>query len=166
MVVVLFGVAGVGKTTIGRLLAEDLGWKFYDADDFHSTANVEKMRNGEALSDDDRRPWLHRLRKLIEQLLARNENVVLACSALKQKYRDELRVSSDVRFVFLRGSRERVERQLRDRSGHYFDPKLLNSQFAELEEPKSIEDAITAEVAGEPRDVVNDIESSLRAHLR
>lgn len=166
MVVVIFGVAGVGKTTVGKLLAEDLGWKFYDADDFHPQANIEKMQSGQALTDEDRQPWLQRLRELIERLLSQNENAVLACSALKKKYRDQLRLASRVKFFFLRARRERVEQQLKNRRGHFFDPKLLDAQFADLEKPQSTDDAITIELRGEPRDVVNDIESSLRAHLR
>jgi len=166
MVVVIFGVAGVGKTTIGRLLAEDLGWKFYDADDFHPKANVDKMRNGQPLTDEDRQPWLQRLRELIERLLVQNEDAVLACSALKEDYRNQLRASTLVKFVFLRAGRDRVKQQLKNRRGHYFDPKLLDAQFADLEQPTSTQDAVTVDVTGGPRDVVNDIESSLRAGLR
>src|SRR5947209_17802951 len=108
MVVIIFGVAGVGKTTIGKLLAHELGWKFYDGDDFHPHANIEKMKRGEALTDEDRQPWLESLRQIIHQLLAQNQSAVLACSALKQKYRDVLRVSDAVKFVFLRGDRARI----------------------------------------------------------
>ena len=162
MVAVIFGVAGVGKTTVGKLLAEDLGWKFYDADDFHPTLNIEKMRSGVALTDQDRQPWLEKLRDLIERCLATSENAVLACSALKKKYRDELRAGPDVKFVFLRADRGRVTEQLKNRRGHYFDPNLLDAQFADLEEPKSDQDAVTIHVIGEPRDVAKKIESILR----
>src|SRR5437660_1200712 len=102
MVVVIWGVAGAGKTTIGQLLAKELGWKFLEGDDFHPQANIDKMRSGEPLTDEDREPWLERLRDLIKRSLAANENAVLACSALKKKYRDLLRVNADVKFVFLR----------------------------------------------------------------
>jgi gluconokinase len=162
MVVIIFGVAGAGKTTVGKLLAEDRGWKFYDADDFHPQTNIEKMRNGQPLTDKDRQPWLERLRELILQCLAQNENAVLACSALKKKYRDQLRASPDVKFVFLRASRKRIEEQLKNRRGHFFDPNLLNAQFADLEEPKSTEDAVTVELGGNPRDVACEIEAILR----
>ena len=162
MVVVIFGVAGVGKTTVGKVLAEDLGWKFFDADDFHSAPNIEKMRSGIALTDEDRQLWLQQLRGLIERSLKTNESAVLACSALKKKYRDKLRVGSDVKFVFLRADRERIANQLENRRGHYFDPKLLDAQFTDLEEPESAEDAVTVEITGEPRDVAKKIESILR----
>src|ERR1700739_4920450 len=102
MVVVIFGVAGVGKTTVGEMLARELGWKFYDADDFHPRANIEKMRNGQPLTEEDRQPWLEKLREAIERSLVADENAVLSCSALKKKYRDRLRVSDAVKFVFLR----------------------------------------------------------------
>ena len=161
MVVLLFGVAGVGKTTVGRLLAEDLGWQFYDADEFHPAANIQKMGSGEALTDEDRQPWLQRLRDLIERLLAQDENGVLACSALKKKYRNQLRASADVKFVFLRGQRDRITEQLKKRRGHYFDPKLLDSQFADLEEPHSQERVITIELNGEPRELVEQIKRKL-----
>src|SRR5499427_673845 len=99
MIVIVFGVSGAGKTTIGRLLAEQLGWRFYEADDFHPRANIEKMRSGHPLTDEDRWPWLERLREQMTRSLAANENAVLACSALKRAYRERLRVSNDVRFV-------------------------------------------------------------------
>ena len=105
MVVVIFGVAGVGKTTVGKFLARDLGWKFYDGDDFHPASNIGKMGGGDSLTDEDRGLWLGNLRNLIERSLAENQNAVLACSALKKKYRDQLRVSAEVKFVFLHGSR-------------------------------------------------------------
>jgi gluconokinase len=129
MVIVIFGVAGAGKTTVGELLASHLGWKFYDADDFHPTSNIGKMRRGVPLTDEDRQPWLASLRERIEQSLVANENAVLACSPLKKKYRDQLCANSDVQFVFLRGNRARIAEQLKNRRGHYFDPKLLDSQF-------------------------------------
>ena len=164
MVVIIFGVAGVGKTTVGKLLAEEMGWKFYDADDFHPKSNTEKMRNGRPLTDENRQPWLQTLRELIERSLAENENSVLACSALKKKYRDQLRAGADVKFVFLYAQRSRIAEQLKNRRGHYFAPELLDAQFADLEEPKSSEDAVTIELDGEPRDVVNKL--ILRAGLR
>jgi carbohydrate kinase (thermoresistant glucokinase family) len=162
MVVVIWGVAGVGKTTVGELLARELGWKFYEADEFIPPANIEKMNRGEPLTDEDRQPWLQRLRERIEQSLDANENAVLACSALKRKYRDQLRVSPEVKFVFLRAERARILEQLKTRRGHFFDPKLLESQFADLEGPKSTDDSITVELSETPVATVEKIEASLR----
>src|SRR6266576_1520590 len=127
MVIIIFGVAGAGKTTIGELLAQELHWKFYDADDFHPPVNIEKMERGEPLTDEDRQPWLESLRETIKRSLAANENAVLACSALKRKYRERLRVNTDVKFVFLRGSRARIAEQLKHRRGHLMNSKLLES---------------------------------------
>src|SRR5438132_13889546 len=102
------GVAGAGKTTIGQLLAPALAWEFYDADDFHSVANIAKMKSGVPLTDEDRQPWLDKLRELIEQCIVARKNAVLACSALKQAYRDRLRVSEKVTFVFVGGNRPNI----------------------------------------------------------
>src|SRR5258708_3257272 len=143
---IVFGVSGAGKTTIGKLLAEQLGWQFYEGDDFHPRANIEKMRSGRPLTDKDRWPWLERLREQITRSLAAKENAVLACSALKRAYRERLRVSDDVTFVFLRADYALIERQLRRRRGHFMNPVLLLSQFADLEEPQPNEDAITIEL--------------------
>src|SRR4029079_11920271 len=112
MIVIVFGVSGAGKTTIGKLLAEQLGWRFYEGDDFHPRANIEKMRSGRPLTDEDRWPWLERLRDQIKHSIAEKKNAVLACSALKRAYRDRLRVSDDVKFVFLRGDYALVAEQL------------------------------------------------------
>ena len=103
MIVIIFGVSGAGKTTVGKLLASELGWRFIEADDFHPATNMEKMRIGHPLTDKDRWPWLERLRQQIVRSLAAGQNAVLACSALKRAYRDRLRVSDAVKFVFLRG---------------------------------------------------------------
>jgi len=162
MVVVIWGVAGAGKTTIGELLARELSWKFLEGDDLHPQANINKMRSGKPLTDKDRQPWLETLRDLIKRSLAANENAVLACSALKKKYRALLRVNADVKFVFLRASRERIAEQLKHRRGHFFDPKLLESQFADLEEPESADDSITVELSETPAGSVKKIEASLR----
>ena len=104
MVIIICGVSGVGKTTIGQLLAQELGWEFYDADDFHSVENIEKMEAGVPLTDEDRQPWLSKLRELIEQCLVAGKNAVLACSALKKAYRDRLRVNDGVKFVSCEGT--------------------------------------------------------------
>jgi len=103
VVVIILGVSGAGKTTLGKLLARELGWAFHEVDDFHSPANVEKMRAGIPLTDEDRSPWLESLRELVKRCLAAGENAILACSALKKAYRQHLRVNSDVKLVYLRG---------------------------------------------------------------
>jgi gluconokinase len=161
VIVIVFGVSGAGKTTIGKLLAEHLGWRFYEADDFHPRANIEKMRSGHPLTDEDRWPWLERLREQITRSLAAKENVVLACSALKRAYRERLRVSDDVKFVFLRGDCALIERQLRRRRGHFMNPALLQSQFADLEEPEPDEDVLTIDLGRSPQQLVDEIKAKL-----
>src|SRR6266496_1430028 len=136
MIIVLMGVTGSGKTTIGKQLAAELGWKYYDADDFHSPANIEKMKHGVPLDDADRQPWLETLRNLISECLERSENCILACSALKEIYRSYLLISEHVRLVYLRGDHDLIQERLNERSGHYMNPKLLDSQFETLEEPQ------------------------------
>jgi gluconokinase len=143
VIVIIFGVSGAGKTTIGKLLAEQLGWKFYEADDFHPRVNIEKMRSRIPPTDDDRWPWLDSLRQQISHSIAAKENAVLACSALKRAYRLHLCVSAEVKFVFLRGDYAVVEEQLRSRRGHFMNPALLKSQFADLEEPEPDENVLT-----------------------
>jgi len=162
MIIVIFGVSGVGKTTVGKLLAEQLGWRFLEADDFHPAANVKKMRNGRPLTDGDRWPWLDCLRKQIEQLLSAGENAVLACSALKRAYRDRLRVSDEVKFVFLRGDYALVEKQLRSRHGHFMNAALLQSQFDDLEEPQPAENVLTIQLGRTPQKIVEEIKTNLK----
>jgi gluconokinase len=137
MVIVLMGVSGSGKTTVGKALAEDLGWGFVEADDFHPAENIEKMRSGVPLTDEDRWPWLRALRERIDPACGRGENIVLACSALKQEYRDYLALNDPecVGYVYLHGSEELIESRLAEREGHFMDPALLQSQFEALEPP-------------------------------
>jgi len=161
VIVILFGVSGSGKTTIGKLLAERLGWRFYEADDFHPLANIEKMRSGRALTDEDRWPWLKLLREQIARSLAAKENAVLACSALKRAYRERLCVSDDMKFAFLRGDYALIERQLRRRRGHFMNPVLLQSQFADLEEPQPDEEAMTIELGRTPEELAEEIKANL-----
>jgi gluconokinase len=155
MIVVIMGVTGAGKTTVGRLLAARLGAAFLDADDFHPAPNVEKMRVGAPLTDEDRWPWLARLNGELRAHEARGASAVLACSALKASYRKVLLDRlADARLVYLRGSRATIAARLADRRGHYMNPALLDSQFAALEEPA---DAIVAEVDAEPAAVAADL---------
>jgi gluconokinase len=140
IVIVLMGVAGAGKTTVGRALAESLGWAFRDADDFHPASNVEKMRAGTPLDDADRVPWLASLNALVTRLVASDTHGVLACSALRQSYREALLPAGvprgAVAFVQLDVAQSLAERRLAGRRGHYMPASLVASQFAALEEPR------------------------------
>jgi gluconokinase len=162
VIVIVFGVSGAGKTTIGKLLAKRLDWRFLEADDFHQRVNVEKMRKGLPLTDEDRWPWLKLVRQQIERSLAAKENAVLACSALKRKYRERLCVSNDVKFVLLRGDYALIEKQLHNRRGHFMNPDLLRSQFADLEEAELDEDVLTIELGRTPEELVEEIKARLR----
>ncbi len=154
MILLLMGVAGAGKTTVGKLLASQLGWQFADADDYHSAANVKKMRHRIPLTDADRTPWLEALRALISDWLAAHKNAVLACSALKQSYRDSLLVSPEVCIVYLRVSPEVLHQRLRQRQGHFMTEPMLQSQLADLEEPK---DAVIIDADVLPAEIVAEI---------
>jgi gluconokinase len=161
VVLIVFGVSGAGKTTVGELLARELGWDFYEADDFHSPANIEKMRRGVPLTDDDRWPWLENLRELIKRCVAAGENAVLACSALKRVYRKYLRVSAEVKFVFLHGDYAVIAKQLQRRRVHFMNPALLQSQFADLGEPQPEERVLTIELGRAPHELVEEIKAKL-----
>ncbi len=137
MIIVLMGVCGCGKTTIGEALARTLGWRFLDADEFHPTANVEKMRAGHPLTDDDRDPWLRRLVDELSATLARGDSAVLACSALRNAYRERIATAGDVRFVYLAGDYATIESRLAAREHRYMPSTLLASQFATLEVPRN-----------------------------
>jgi gluconokinase len=152
------GVTGVGKTTVGRLLAAELGWTFIDADEFHPASNVEKMRRGDPLTDADRKPWFEKLRDLIRTFLEERTNAVIACSALKSAYRDYLLIDKQVRLVYLTGDYSLIEERLKARKGHYMNPSLLDSQFATLQEP---ERAITVDVAASPEGIVRHLREEL-----
>jgi gluconokinase len=144
MFLIVMGVSGSGKSTIGNLLAERLGWPFYDGDDFHPAANVAKMSQGIPLDDTDRAGWLAALADLICNSLHENKPGVLACSALKQRYRDQLCVDpAQVKFIYLKGNYELIQSRMLARPGHYMKPGMLDSQFAVLEEPV---DAITVSI--------------------
>ena len=159
MIVVLMGVSGSGKTTVGELLALRLGWSFYDGDDFHPQANVDKMRRGHALTEEDRIPWLTALHTAIDNLLATHESAVMACSALTRFDRQQLvRDERDVRLVYLHGDYELLCQRLEARHGHFFHADLLASQFATLEEPVGV---FTVNVAATPAQIVDAIIAGL-----
>jgi len=148
------GATGAGKTTIGTMLAAELNWQFADADAFHPPANIEKMSKGIPLNDADRTPWLAAMRKAILEWIAAGNNVVLACSALKRAYREELRASPEVKIVYLKGNYELLAERIRHRHGHFAGEGILAGQFADLEEP---EDAITVDAAKSPEEIVAEI---------
>lgn len=159
MIVIVMGVSGSGKTTVGRRLAESLGWPFHEGDDLHPPANVEKMAAGLPLTDDDRLPWLRELRRLIESHLAAGESAVIACSALKESYREILAGDAEgVCFVHLTGSRELLRRRLEQRQGHFMKPAMLDSQLAALEPPAG---AVTVDVGASPEAIVGVIRGRL-----
>jgi gluconokinase len=159
MVIILIGVAGSGKTTVGRILAARLGCEFHDADDLHPPQNLEKMRRGIALTDEDRLPWLHAVRDLVQRFLDENRCAVVACSALKQSYRDLLIVdAAKVKLVYLKGSQALITERLAHRTGHFFDQRLLESQFDTLEEPA---DAIVVDISESPEKIADTIRARL-----
>jgi gluconokinase len=159
MIVVLMGVAGSGKTTIGERLAATLNWLFVDADSFHSAGNVAKMQAGLALTDEDRAPWLAAIAQAMGRWLRDGRNVVLACSALKQAYRDVLAGgSTEVRWVVLRGAPALITQRLARRKGHFMPASLLASQLAALEVPTN---AVIVEVDAAPAEVVSAIRQGL-----
>jgi carbohydrate kinase (thermoresistant glucokinase family) len=151
---------GCGKTTIGKMLAEKLGWPFYDGDSFHPRENVEKMRAGTALTDEDRRLWLEKLRGYIQSWLKERQNTILACSALKQAYRDILGVDQEtVRTVYLKGSYPLLRKRIEERQHPYMDKNLLRSQFDTLEEP---EEGLCVDISVTPEMIVSTIIQSLK----
>jgi gluconokinase len=159
MVIILIGVAGSGKTTVGRILAARLGCEFDDADVLHPPQNREKMSRGIALSDEDRLPWLYAVRDLVRRCLAENRCAVIACSALKQSYRDLLVVdAAKVKRVYLKGSRTLIAERLAQRAGHFFDRRLMQSQFDTLEEPA---DAIVVDISESPENIADAIRARL-----
>lgn len=158
MFILIMGVAGSGKTTIGTLLSAAMGWHFYDADDFHCPDNVRKMASGVPLTDEDRGPWLRELRALISDRNERGENGILACSALKDAYRRILCGGADVALVYLKAHRDLIRSRLDRRSGHYMPQGLSGSQFLALEEPN---EGVIVDAAWPPEQAVEFIRSRL-----
>jgi gluconokinase len=158
VVVIIMGPTGAGKTTIGTLLAKQLNWQFADADSFHPPANIEKMSKGIPLDDTDRAPWLAAMRKAILDWIAAGKNVVLACSALKRAYREELRPSPEVKIVYLKGTYALFAERIHRRHGHFAGEGILAGQFSDLEEP---DDAITVDAAQSSEQIVAEIRKQL-----
>jgi gluconokinase len=159
-IVLVLGVAGSGKTTVGAMLAGRLGWQYADADDFHPVANVEKMAAGHPLTDADRWPWLHAMAAWIDVQIAAGQTAVVSCSALRRAYRDVLR-RPEVQMIYLHGSRGLIAARLTSRQGHFFKREMLDSQFAELQEPEPDEGVITVSIDGTPLNVVDRILAQL-----
>jgi gluconokinase len=155
MILVLMGVSGSGKTTVGKVLAEKLGWHFVEADDYHSEANKAKMHAGIPLTDEDRRPWLHALADRIDQARDRGEDIVLACSVLKHDYQVYLRQGMDlVHYVYLQGTEAQIRERLAHGKGHFMNPSLLDSQFEALEPP---EHAVRVDIGPPPGELADQI---------
>ena len=159
MLIIITGVSGVGKTTIGKLLSENMGWTFYEGDDYHTDVNLAKMRNGTPLTDDDRWPWLNALRTKISEIVLHEKDAVLSCSALKESYR--MRLGSglkDIVFVYLRGDCQLVRNRISARVGHFISADLLVSQYSDLEEPQN---GIIVDAALEPMEIINYLKRAL-----
>jgi carbohydrate kinase (thermoresistant glucokinase family) len=154
-ILLLMGVSGSGKTTIGAMLAGRLGWTYAEADDFHPPANVEKMHAGIPLTDDDRKPWLEATATWMKE---QDGPAVVTSSALKHEYRDMLRAGRpDLRLVYLDGSHELIGKRMAARHGHFFPKKLLDSQFADLETPGPEEHPLVVSIDGPPERIVQEI---------
>jgi gluconokinase len=157
MIIVLMGVTASGKSTVGKLLARQIGWSFLKAMT-HSAGNIEKLRRGEPLNDEDRRPWLYAIREVIHEAIDRGENAVIACSALKASYRSMLQIKGQVSFVYLKASIALIQERLQNRVGHFMNPHLLQSQFDTLEEPK---EALQVDAGSTPAEIVQAIRNGL-----
>jgi gluconokinase len=171
MVFIVMGVSGSGKTTVGKALSKRFGWKYYEGDEYHPAGNIEKMKRGIPLDDEDRLPWLQSLRKIIEEAANKNENIVIACSALKEAYREILRghvpdlplsANNEVKFIYLKGSYNTIKERMEKRPDHFFKPEMLKSQFNTLEEPQ---DAIIIDISKPNQETISDVIESVRGYL-
>jgi carbohydrate kinase (thermoresistant glucokinase family) len=155
MVIVLIGPMGCGKTTIGKLVSANTGWRFADGDDFHPPGNISKMASGIPLDDDDRLPWLQSLGRMISRTIADGENLILACSALKRQYRKLLGVDQQQVFsVYLKGTPELLQQRIAGRTNHYMNKDLLTSQLQTLEEPR---DGLIMSIADKPTNIAREL---------
>jgi gluconokinase len=167
LILLIMGVSGSGKTTVGALLAGRLQWPYAEADDFHPAANLRKMRAGEPLTDADRLPWLQAIGAWMDEQIAAGRSGVVSCSALKRSYRDILRGPDDGRYrgelklVYLEGDRDLIARRMAARHGHFFPASLLDSQFRVLEPPAPDEHALVVPVGGTPEEITDEILSKL-----
>ena len=143
MVLIIMGVSGCGKTTIGKMLSTKLNWKYFEGDEYHPPENIEKMKNGIPLDDSDRQPWLLTLRSIIQDSQDKKVNIILTCSSLKESYRKILKINNEVKFVYLKGSYGLIEKRMNERKDHFMKPGMLKSQFDALEEPT---DAIIVDI--------------------
>jgi gluconokinase len=167
LILVVMGVSGSGKTTIGKLLAERLGWQYQEGDALHPPENVAKMSGGTPLTDADRIPWLHRIAGRIDEWRSRGESGVITCSALKRAYRDIIIGSRpDVGLIHLKGSRELIGRRMMARKGHFMPAALLDTQFATLQEPTPDERPVTVDISGTPAEIVEEIVRRLQSELK
>ncbi len=154
MIIIIMGVSGSGKSTVGKLLGEKLGWRFYEGDNYHTKSNIQKMQSGIPLDDEDRKPWLLNLRSIIEKSLSANENIILSCSALKESYRKILQINDEVKFVYLKGSLDTIKRRMNQRQNHFMKTNLLQSQFDALEEPAL---SLVVDVNNPPEEIIEII---------
>ena len=162
LIIILMGVSGSGKTTVGTRLAAELGWTFYEGDDFHPPANVAKMATSMALTDEDRQPWLARLSNLIDSCLQQGRSAVITCSALKESYREQLRRENQrVQFVYLKGEYDTIFHRMASRRDHYMKPGMLRSQYDALEPPTG-DEAIIIGVENDVKTIVEKIREAVR----
>jgi gluconokinase len=159
MILLVMGVTGSGKTTVGKLLASRLGWVFLDADDFHPAENIAKMKRGVALTDEDREPWLAAIHAELLHCAAKEQDAVLACSALKQSYRETLAAGVELRVCYLKGTYREIAARLQSRTGHFAGEAILAGQFADLEEPR---DALVLRVSDMAEEIVADVLGKLK----